>query len=379
MSSMDKVTELLVNSNYKAPTMAEHNFAPLQNDNLLRAARGEKPDRIPVWIMRQAGRHLPEFREFRKEHDFMSICRNAKWATEVTLQPVRRYDLDAAIIFSDILTIPDAMGLELQMIPGKGPVFTHKLDLANYEKQLDLNINSVCDKCQYVNNAITECRTQLAGKIPLIGFSGAPFTLLTYMIEGESSKVFSKSRAAFYQNKKDFGKMIQILSDIIVEYCRRQIDAGAQLIQLFESHALYICPEMSEMMGNSIISICNRLKETHPDVPLTVFAKDASKSLIDILNKCGNIDCFSIDWNRTGEEARNAYASNGITNYTLQGNLDPCVLYAEGDVIEEQTRKMIKSFGSKNYISNLGHGIYLDMPIEGVLKYIETVHSIKIE
>ena len=116
MSSMDNVTELLVNSNYKAPTMAEHNFAPLQNDNLLRAARGEKPDRIPVWIMRQAGRHLPEFREFRKEHDFMSICRNAKWATEVTLQPVRRYDLDAAIIFSDILTIPDAMGLELQMI-----------------------------------------------------------------------------------------------------------------------------------------------------------------------------------------------------------------------------------------------------------------------
>jgi len=355
-----------------------HNFAPLQNDNLLKVARGEKPDRIPIWIMRQAGRHLPEFREFRQKHDFLSICRDAKLATEVTLQPVRRYDLDAAIIFSDILTIPDAMGLELQMIPGKGPVFTHKLDLENYQKQLDLGVNSICTKLQYVYNAITECRTQLNGKIPLIGFSGAPFTLLTYMIEGESSKVFSKSRAAFYKDKQNFQNMITILSDIIVEYCRRQIDAGAQLIQIFESHALYICPEMADMMGASIVSICERLKSSHPETPLTVFAKDASNSLIDILNKCKSINNFSVDWNRTGKEAREVYGSNG-KQFALQGNLDPTVLYASGDVIEEQVYKMVESFGSANYIANLGHGIYLDTPIEGVLKYIETVHKIKIE
>lgn len=198
------------------------------------------------------------------------------------------------------------------------------------------------------------------------------------MIEGETSKVFSKSRASFYKDNKNFSKMIDILADIIVEYCRRQIDAGAQLIQIFESHALYICPEMTEMMGASIISICQRLKETHPDVPLTVFAKDANNSLINVLNKSQFINTFSVDWNRTGEEARDVYGKNGKT-YTLQGNLDPTVLYASGDVIEEQTKKMVKSFGGKNYIANLGHGIYLDTPIEGVLKYIETIHSIKIE
>lgn len=344
-------------------------FAPMKNVNLLKAARGEKPDRVPVWLMRQAGRHLPEFREAREKNDFLSICRDPKLATEVTLQPLARYDLDAAIIFSDILTIPDAMGMELSMVKGKGPTFETPLDLN--EHGLDTDVTSVCEKLGYVYAAITECRLQLNGRVPLIGFSGCPFTLLGYMMEGGGSKTYSKTRAAFYNNFEKFENMIMILSDLIIEYLNRQIQAGAQLVQLFESNAVYISPPMVACFSKSIKKIANKVKERNPDIPITVFAKDANKSLIDGLKDTKSIDVFSVDWSRTGEEAREAYGDK----FTLQGNLDPATLYASEDVIKDATSAMINSFGSTKYIANIGHGVYPDIPITGVKAFVDAVHA----
>lgn len=243
---------------------------------------------------------------------------------------------------------------------------------------IDLDVDSIISKLSYVSAAITECRTQLAGKIPLIGFSGLPFTLLAYMIEGESSKVFSKARKQYYKNHEKFMSLVAFLESCIIRYVDEQIKAGAQLIQLFESHSDFVSVDMVEDLGNPIIRIAEEIKKQHPDIPITVYAKNANTSMIQLLSRSKYVDTFGVDWGLTGQQARSLYGEN----FTLQGNLNPSALHSSPDKLENLTNKMISSFvtdrENPRYIANLGHGIYPDSPIESVEKFIETIHSFKL-
>ena len=230
------------------------NFPPLKNDNLLRAARGEKVSRLPIWIMRQAGRHLQEYKEYTKvgslsytksyfrmkDKEFFETCQTPEFACEVTMQPIRRYDMDASIIFSDILVIPQAMGMECKMVPGKGPTFTTPLTIDNIK-----NINLKPDmksQLKYVYDAITLTRHTLNGRVPLIGFCGAPWTLMGYMIEGAGSKTYSSSKKWLYQNENLTNMLLDSITDCLIEYLICQVHAGAQLLQVFESNAGHLSP-----------------------------------------------------------------------------------------------------------------------------------------
>lgn len=216
-------------------------FPPLKNDNLLRAARGDVVDRIPVWVMRQAGRYLPEFQELRKQHDFFTVCRTPELACEVTMQPLRRFDLDASIIFSDILVIPQALGLTVEMHAGVGPVLPQPIKTPEDLKRLTLD--GALSRLTYVGDAITMMRHKLEGRVPLIGFTGAPWTLMGYMIEGGGSKTMSKAKAWLAEYPEDTKLLLNLLTDVIVDYLEMQVKAGAQMLQIFESSAEHLTKE----------------------------------------------------------------------------------------------------------------------------------------
>lgn len=216
-------------------------FPPLKNDNLLRAARGEVVDRVPVWVMRQAGRYLPEFQEVRKLHDFFTVCRTPELACEVTMQPLRRFDLDASIIFSDILVIPQALGLTVEMHAGVGPVLPQPIRTP--EDLNRLTPDGALSRLDYVGDAITMMRHKLDGRVPLIGFTGAPWTLMGYMIEGGGSKTMSKAKAWLKDYPEDTKLFLNLLTDVIVDYLEMQVAAGAQMLQIFESSAEHLSKE----------------------------------------------------------------------------------------------------------------------------------------
>lgn len=349
-------------------------FPELKNDLILRAARGDSTERVPVWVMRQAGRYLPEFEAVRAKHEFFEVCQTPELACEVTLQPIRRFDLDAAIIFSDILVVPQAMGLTVQMLPGKGPTFPEPLlgpaDLGRLNSKTDVN-----QTLGYVFEAITLTRHKLEGKCPLIGFSGAPWTLMSYMIEGGGSTTMSKAKKWLYCYPDDSHKLLQMLTDVIVQFLVGQVVAGAQLLQLFESHAGILGPgTFSRFALPYIRQISARVKEdlvqrAVKPVPLIVFAKDAHYALAE-LSQSG-YDVVSLDWTI---DPRNARKKVG-PNVTLQGNLDPCVLYTSPDRIAESVREMIEAFGTQRYIANLGHGIYPDMKPDHLKEFVNAVHK----
>ncbi|CAB3375692.1 Hypothetical predicted protein [Cloeon dipterum] len=349
-------------------------FPVLKNDRLLRAARGEEVDKIPVWVMRQAGRYLPEFRELRSRHDFFTICQTPELAAEITLQPIQRFDLDAAIIFSDILVIPQALGMVVEMRPGVGPVLPEPLetptDLQRLQHPVDVNAT-----LGYVFKAITLTRHRLEGKVPLIGFSGAPWTLMGYMIEGGGTKTMSKAKAWLYQYPEASKELLQLLTDVTVDYLVGQVQAGAQLLQLFESNADFLGPALFYQFAlPAIAEINQRVKDKCKQlkleiVPMTIFAKGAHYALEE-LSKCG-YDVVSLDWTLDPEQSRQRVGPN----ITLQGNLDPCALYAPNVSLEREVKEMVKKFGKKRYIANLGHGIYPDMDPESVRIFIDTIHS----
>ncbi|RZF46735.1 hypothetical protein LSTR_LSTR002598 [Laodelphax striatellus] len=350
-------------------------FPPLKNDNFLRAVRGEKVDHIPVWIMRQAGRYLPEFREFREKHNFFEICQTPAYATEVTLQPIRRYPLDASIIFSDILVIPQALGMTVEMRPGVGPVLPEPLvtveDIGRLEKYVPVNVQ---EKLGYVGEAITMTRKQLEGKVPLIGFTGAPWTLMCYMIEGGGSKTMSKAKKWIYKSPQETKKLLSLLTDVIVDYLVMQANAGAQLLQVFESNAEYLGPDQFDEFSLPYLKqIAYRVKEKIGcelgTVPMTVFAKGAHYAL-EKLGQSG-YEVVGIDWTVDPVEARKRVGPN----VTLQGNLDPCALYAPKETLEKMAKTMAEKFGKHRYIANLGHGIYPDVPPENVEIFINAIHS----
>ncbi|KAK3727874.1 hypothetical protein QZH41_010602 [Actinostola sp. cb2023] len=284
----------------------DKNFPPLKNDRVLKAARGETVDRVPVWVMRQAGRYLPEFRQIKEENnaDFFKMVRTPEICCELTLQPINKFDLDAAIIFSDILVIPQLLGMTVEMLPGKGPNFPQPLEKPEDIEKLKINGN-IEEDLSYVFKAITLTRHKLEGKVPLFGFSGAPWTLMSYMIEGGGSTNFMKARRWLYEHVEASSKLLQILTDSIVEYLVLQAKAGAQILQVFESHAgllgynaflLYSLPYLKQ--------IAEKVKaRLGPDaVPMVVFAKGAHHAVKD-LSQIG-YDVVSLDWTMSPTDAR---------------------------------------------------------------------------
>ena len=357
-----------------------NSFPELNNDSIIKAALGEKTDHVPVWIMRQAGRYLPEFRELRSRHPFFEICERPDLACEVTLMPIRRFNLDAAIIFSDILVIPQALGMKVEMLAGEGPKFPNPLTLDQpLERQIDLNV-VIAKRLHYVYEAITITRHALEGKCPLIGFSGAPWTLMCYMIEGGGSKTMSKAKKWLYQEPDRSRRLLGLLADKVTDHLVEQARAGAQLLQIFESNAEYLSRELfQEFAYPQIIRICTHVKERLRAMgivrlPLIVFAKGGHYAM-DLLGSNENvIDVLSLDWTMNPMEVRKKTGS-----MCLQGNLDPCALYGSPEKIESMTKRMIESFGTERYIANLGHGIYPDVNFDRVELLVNAVHRISRE
>ena len=349
-------------------------MSQLKNDRYLRALQCLPVDYTPVWMMRQAGRYLPEYRQLRaKAGDFMTMCQTPELACEVTLQPLRRFELDAAIIFSDILTIPDAMGLGLYFEAGEGPKFEKTISsLVDIEQ---LPIPDPEQSLKYVMDAIRLTKQELASKVPLIGFSGSPWTLATYMIEGGSSKAFTKIKKMLYCEPKALHLLLEKLANSVALYLNAQIDAGAQAIMIFDtwggvlSHQSY--REFSLHYMQLILSQLKRGKKSDnitSYVPVTLFTKGGGLWL-DTICKSGS-DAIGVDWTVD----LNLIAQKG--NITIQGNLDPSILYANKETIESQVESVLTDFGHYNgHIFNLGHGIHQDTPIEHVQYLVNAVHQ----
>ena len=347
----------------------------LKNDRFLRALLREPVDTTPVWMMRQAGRYLPEYRETRAQAgDFLYLCKNTEFACEVTLQPLRRYELDAAILFSDILTVPDALGLGLYFETGEGPKF-HKTvrteqDVANLPK-----LNAKSDLA-YVMNAVSTIRSALGGQVPLIGFSGSPWTLATYMIEGGSSKEFRFTKNMMYAQPEVLHALLDHLADSVIDYLNAQIDAGAQAIQIFDSwggalaHREYV--EFSLNYMSKIIAGLQREKDGRR-IPIIVFTKGGGQWLENMLTT--GADAFGLDWTTPLYTARDVIAGRAA----LQGNLDPAVLYGSAASIEKSVKAMLDDAyanGEKTgYIANLGHGITQWVDPARPKIFVDTVHE----
>lgn len=334
----------------------------LKNDLLLRAARGEKVERTPVWLMRQAGRILPEYREVRsKMGGFKELVESPEFACEVTIQPVDHLGVDAAIIFSDILVIPEAMGLPYQMVEKKGPWFENTIRSA---ADIDRMKVAEADGVRYTIDAIAMTKKELDGRVPLIGFAGAPWTIFSYMIEGSGSKTFSKAKKFLYTDPILAHRLLEKITLSTINYLKGQIEAGADIVQIFDSWAGILSPEQyKEFALPYIARICNAIDE----VPITVFAKGA----YFVRKELGELKCNTIglDWNMDIAESRSLVGSEK----TLQGNLDPCVLYANDDMIVAKTKEMLQAFGPHRHIANLGHGVYPDIDPRKVKLFVDTV------
>lgn len=337
-----------------------------QNDLILRAARGENTERTPIWTMRQAGRILKEYRAVREQAgSFKQLVENPALAAEVTIQPVDILGVDAAIIFSDILVVPDAMGCRYEMVEARGPIFPQTI-----RSTVDLNLLHIADpaELQYVTDAIALTVRQLDGRVPLIGFAGAPFTVFAYMTEGKGSKTFSIAKKLLYTNPVFSHALLGMITQSTIGYLKAQIAAGAAMVQLFDSWAGILSPlQYKEFSSRYIREICEAITE----VPVTVFAKGAWFAVKDFSDyPCRTI---GLDWNTDPRWVR-ALIGN---DKTLQGNLDPCQLYGSPAAIAQATNDMLDAFAGGPHIANLGHGVYPDTPVEHVKVFIETVKQYK--
>ncbi len=342
----------------------------LQNDLILRAAKGEEIERYPVWLMRQAGRILPEYRAVRNSlSGFKELVETPELAAEVTIQPVDILEVDAAIIFSDILVVPEAMGLSYQMVEKKGPWFEETIRAESELSKLDDNID-VEDRLSYVTEAIRITNKELNGRVPLIGFAGAPWTIFCYMTEGQGSKTFSVARKILYTNPTLAHDLLNRITEVTIQYLHAQVDAGAHLVQVFDSWAGILGHEQYAEFG---LKYLDRITEAIKDVPVTVFAKGAYSSMEAIADlSCNTV---GLDWNMNMKEVREAIGEKR----TLQGNLDPCALYSDHSEVERMTNNMLDSFISKRHIVNLGHGVYPDIDPEKVKTFIKTVKNYEIQ
>ena len=347
-------------------------MSELKNDRFLKALKRQPVDRTPVWMMRQAGRYLPEYRATRGQAgDFMSLCKNTELACEVTLQPLERYELDAAILFSDILTIPDAMGLGLYFEEGEGPKFRKPVRTEADIEQLQV-INTASD-LPYVTDAVTMIRRELQGRVPLIGFSGSPWTLATYMIEGQSSRDFARAKTMLYTQPELMHQLLEKLSLSVIDYLNAQIKAGAQVVQIFDtwggalSHAAY--QEFSLAYMTKIVAGLIEHADGR-DVPVILFTKGGGHWLEAMADS--GCDALGLDWT---VDIGMAKARVG-DRVALQGNMDPAVLRAAPETIEREVKSILTSFGSgAGHIFNLGHGITPDIDPEHAKVFIEAVNN----
>lgn len=336
----------------------------LKNDLILRAAKGLEVERAPVWLMRQAGRVLPEYRATRsRAANFIEFVKNPELACEVTIQPVDILGVDAAIIFSDILVIPEAMGLPYEMVEAKGPRFPETIKSISDVKRLK---TAEAEDLSYVLKALELTKKELNGRVPLIGFCGAPWTLLAYMVEGGGSKTFSKAKQFLYTQPDAAHALLEKIAQSSINYLKGQIQAGADMIQIFDSWAGVLSEKMYYEFSLRYISMIT--DAISPLVPVTIFAKDAHYALANISQTSCNT--IGLDWTIDPLKAR---AVTG--NKTLQGNADPCLLYADEKMIVSETQAMLRSFGKNRYICNLGHGLYPDLDKEKVKLFVQTVKS----
>lgn len=341
----------------------------LKNVTFLKALKREPVDHTPIWIMRQAGRYLPEYRAIReKMGGFLAMAKTPEVACEITLQPLERFDLDAAIIFSDILTIPDAMGLGLYFEPGEGPRFDRPTrteeDIAKLKVPTD-------DSLSYVYDAITLTRSALGGKVPLIGFAGSPWTIATYMVEGGSSKDFSRIKRMMYESPELLHQILSVLADSISDYLIKQANAGAQALKVFDSWGGVLnTPKYQEFSLAYMKQIVEKVKSELPDIPVILFTKSGHQWLEQIAD--AGCDGVGVDWTINIGQARERVGHK----VALQGNMDPMFLYASPDEIKQEALRIKASFGDHpGHVFNLGHGIHRGVNPDHVKVLVDTVHN----
>ena len=337
----------------------------LKNDLLLRVLRGEKTSRRPVWMMRQAGRYLPEFQAIRKEYDFFTCCYTPDLAAELTVQPVHRLGVDAAILFSDILVVPQAMGAPFEMKPGLGPFLPHKIDSLKAINQL--NTDAVSERLDYVGQAILRTQEKLAGKVPLIGFAGAPWTIFCYLVEGQGSHHFLTAKRFYLNQPQAAHALMDKIITATLSYLKMQIEKGVDILQLFDSWAGILPPDEYQTF---VLPYLKRLIEPLASkIPFILFARGITSSLLPQLSRLG-VQALGLDWSIDP-----GWAQQALPGVTLQGNLDPSYLLSSPDVIVKKTRKMLSLFTDCPYIANLGHGILPQTPVEHAQIFIDTVQS----
>lgn len=335
------------------------------NDLFLRACRRESVSRTPVWMMRQAGRYLPEYRAIRAKSDFLTMCKTPELAAEVTLQPVDLIGVDAAIIFSDILVIPEAMGLPFTMIESKGPQFNRQI--RNRDDVDALRIADPEKHLRYVTDALSLTKRHLAGRVPLIGFSGSPWTLAAYMIEGSGSKDFRHPKKMMLESPETLRALLEKLSTSIRLYLEAQLAAGADAVQIFDTWGGILTPDHYKKFSLDFMSdIVSRLSRN--GAPVIVFSKGANHSLKDLASI--GADVVGLDWTVDIAEARNQIGDK----VALQGNLDPALLYASPSKIRQEVTTILRKFGhGSGHVFNLGHGIYPDVPVEHAKAFVAAV------
>jgi uroporphyrinogen decarboxylase len=341
----------------------------LKNDLLLRALKKERVERPPVWMMRQAGRYLPDYIKLRDKYDFFTRVQTPELACEITLQPVDQIGVDAAIIFSDILVIPQAMGVEVLMEEGKGPSLPKTIQT---KKDIDSLITGGAEQSlKYVLDALTLTKKELNGRVPLIGFAGAPWTIFCYMIEGKGSKTWDKAKQFAYTQPELTHRLLQKITDITIDYLKAQVKAGADTVQVFDSWAGSLSPEDFKIFAQPyLIQIADALKD---HAPVILFPKGSWYALEDLSKS--NASGIGIDWSITPQFAREL-TSNKIT---LQGNFDPAKLLAPIPQIKKWVKEMIDGFGVQKYIANLGHGITPNVPVDHAKAFVEAVKEYQSE
>ncbi|MRI62606.1 uroporphyrinogen decarboxylase [Ornithobacterium rhinotracheale] len=338
-----------------------------KNDLLLKALRGEEVSRPPVWMMRQAGRYLPEFMALKDKYDFFTRCQTPELASEITLQPYRRFPIDAAIIFSDILVIPQAMGLNFEMKPGVGPWLENPVrSAADIEKLASGNVN---ENLQYVFDALDLTKRELNDEIPLIGFAGSPWTIFCYAVQGQGSKNFDKAKSFAFTEPALAHKLLQKITDSTILYLEEKAKHGCDVLQIFDSWGGMLSPkDYQEFSYQYIEQIVNALYKI---APVVVFAKGCWFALEKMATS--NASALGVDWTITPQMARE------LTGYkkTLQGNFDPSRLLSPPEKIQEMVKEMIEDFGTYKYIANLGHGILPNVPVENAEAFIQAVVNYK--
>src|ERR1700761_4317867 len=335
----------------------------LRNDLLLRTLRGEKTERTPVWMMRQAGRYLPDYRKLRDKYGFFERCQTPALAAEITIQPVEQVGVDAAIIFSDILVVPQAMGLEVQLIESKGPFLPNPIKLvSDFER---ITVPDVADRLSYVFEALKLTKKELAGRVPLIGFAGAPWTLLCYMVQGQGSKTFDGAKGWCYKYPELAHRLLQMITDTTIAYLKGQVLAGADVVQIFDSWGGLLSPDDFETFSLQYIrQIVAALKD---EVLTIVFAKGAWFALEEMA--ATGAHGLGIDWCIRPAIARQLAGPR----VALQGNFDPAKLLSPIPVIKKEVTAMLDAFKGHPHIANLGHGILPNVPVDHAKAFVETV------